>query len=191
MVIGERFAWGHLQKTGGDATLLMFQILPRLIVRADPRNDQAKHAPFAERGEETAGKLLVCNIRRLPQWSLSWAQHRVQRAGEAMSSPQRIAEAPRADRRLAVFTDEGRLTIDRWLRTERLAEDFIDFASELTDLTDEERQSVTNHPPVNELEYDHRIEHWFAPDQVRLMYDGNPVWAAIEESVYGDLALLD
>jgi hypothetical protein len=191
MVIGERFAWCHLQKTGGDATLLMFRLLPRLVLSSDERNVQAKHAPFAEREHEIAGKLLACNIRRLPEWSLSWAQHRAQRAGEPMSSPQTMAETPRADRRLAEFTDGGRFAIDRWLRMEHLAEDFTAFVSELTDLTEGERRSIAEYPPVNALEYDHRLEHWFTPAQVRLMYSNNPVWAKIEERVYGSLALLD
>ena len=47
-------------------------------------------------------------------------------------------------------------------------------------------------PVHNELEYhDHSIEHWFTPAQVREMYANNPAWAAIEERVYGGLALLD
>jgi hypothetical protein len=184
MVIGERFAWCHLQKTGGDATLLMFRLLPRLVLSSDERNVQAKHALFAERESEIAGKLLACNIRRLPGWSLS-------RAGEPMSSPQTMAETPRADRRLAEFTDGGRFAIDRWLRMENLADDFTAFVSDLTDLTEGERRSIAGYPPVNALEYDHRVEHWFTPAQVRLMYSTNPVWAKIEERVYGSLALLD
>jgi len=197
MVIGEQFAWCHLQKTGGDATLLMFGLLPRLVVRADPRNVQDKHASFAEREREIAGKLLACNIRRLPAWSLSWAQQQAQRGFQAdgtpvpMNSPQRMAETPRGDRRLAHFTDNGRFRIERWLRAEHLAEDFIAFASQFTDVTDGERHSIAGHPPVNALDYDHEIGHWFTPAQVRLMYASNPLWSALEERLYGDLALLD
>jgi hypothetical protein len=196
MVIGEHFAWCHMQKTGGDATLLFFCLLPRLIVHSDPRNVQRKHIPFAAREREIEGKLLACNIRRLPAWSLSWAQQQTQRGFQGdgcpvpMNSPQRMAEIPRGDRRLAHFTAGGRFRIDRWLRTEHLAEDFIAFASELSVLSDAERTSITNHPQVNALEYDHDIRHWFTPAQVRLMYANNPVWSAIEERVYGDLALL-
>src|SRR4029453_8652538 len=75
MGIGEQFAWCHMQKTGGDATLQMFELFPRLIVRADARNVEAKHTTFAEREPDVRGKLLACNIRRLPAWMLSWDQH--------------------------------------------------------------------------------------------------------------------
>jgi hypothetical protein len=187
-----------MQKTGGDATLELFQLFPRLIVHADPRNVEAKHTTFAEREPEVRGKVLVCNLRRLPAWTLSWDQHRTQNrvvakdgTPVAMSSPQEMAERPRGDRRLAHFTDGGRLPIDRWLRMEYLPMDFTAFVSELTDLTDAERRNIANYPPVNVLSYDHEVEHWFTPAQVRLMYASNPVWAAVEERVYGNLALLD
>ena len=80
MVIGERFAWGHLQKTAGDATLGMFHLFPDLILHADPRNVEDKHASFASRADQVEGKLLASNFRRLPAWTLSWAHHRAQYA---------------------------------------------------------------------------------------------------------------
>jgi hypothetical protein len=197
MVIGERFAWCHLQKTGGDATLQLFQLFPGLLVHADARNVQAKHTPFAEREHEVEGKLLACNIRRLPAWMLSWDQHHsqnrsVHRDGRPvlMSSPQELAERPRGDRRLAHLTDGGRFRIDRWLRMERLGGDFTSFISEFTDLSEDERHNISNYPPVNVLDYDHELEHWFTAEQVRLMYATNPVWAALEERLYGDLVVL-
>jgi hypothetical protein len=196
MVIGERFAWGHLQKTGGDATLGMFQLFPRLIVHADPRNVQQKHAPFSSREHEVEGKILVCNLRRLPAWSLSWAQHHSQHRsvrGDGrpvlMPSPQAIAERRHGDLRLADLTGEGRFVIDRWLRTECLADDFIALVSELIDLSASDREQIAGFPRVNALEYDHEIEHWFTPAQVRLIYANNPVWAKLEERVFGDLAM--
>ena len=144
MVIGERFAWCHMQKTGGDATLQLFQLFPDLVVQADPRNVQAKHASFAQREDAVAGKLLLSNIRRLPSWMLSWHQHHPQHRslGEdgkpmSMRSPQQLAELSRGDRRLARFSDGGRFTIDRWLRMEHLAEDFTAFVSGLTEVSEE------------------------------------------------------
>jgi len=44
MVIGERFAWGHLQKTAGNATLGMFHLFPDLVLDADSPNEEKKHA---------------------------------------------------------------------------------------------------------------------------------------------------
>jgi hypothetical protein len=73
MVIGERFAWVHMPKTGGDATYQMFAAVPGLIRFSDPLDSNDKHASFWERESEVAGKQLVMNIRRLPAWTLSAA----------------------------------------------------------------------------------------------------------------------
>jgi hypothetical protein len=197
MVIGERFAWGHLQKTAGDATLGMFRLFPHLIVYSDPRNVEEKHASFASRAGDVEGKLLAANFRRLPDWTLSWAQHRARHATRpdgkpvAMNSPHQMVNVPRADKRLSILTDDGRYHIDRWIRMEELAEDFTDFISELTDVSAEDRERIASFDSVNVLDYDHDIRHWFTPEQVRLLYRNNPLWASVEERVYGDLALID
>jgi hypothetical protein len=197
VVIGERFAWGHLQKTAGDATLGLFRLFPHLIVYSDPRNVEEKHASFASRAAEIDGKLLAVNFRRLPDWTLSWAQHRARYATRpeghpvAMNSPHQMAEVPRADKRLTILTDGNRYHIDRWIRMEHLTDDFIAFVSELTDLTEADREQVRAFERVNALEYDHDVSHWFTPEQVRRLYRNNPHWASLEERVYGDLALLD
>jgi hypothetical protein len=75
MVIGERFAWAHLPKTGGMATERMFRLFPALIVFADPDDTDEKHATFRARRRMLNGKLLAMNLRRLPFWVLSRAQY--------------------------------------------------------------------------------------------------------------------
>jgi hypothetical protein len=197
MVIGERFAWGHLQKTAGDATLGLFRLFPDLVLFSDPRNVEEKHASFASRHADVEGKLLAANFRRLPDWTLSWAQHRARYATRpegnpvAMNSPHQMVEVPRADKRLSILTGDGQYHIDRWIRMEHLADDFIAFVSELTEVTDADRDQIASSEPVNALEYDHDISHWFTPEQIRRLYRNNPLWASVEERVYGDLALLD
>jgi hypothetical protein len=197
MVIGERFVWGHLQKTAGDATLGLFRLFPELVLYSDPRNVEEKHASFATRPAEIDGKLLAANLRRLPDWTLSWAQHRARYATRpdgrpvAMNSPYQMVEVPRADKRLSLLTDAGRYHIDRWLRMENLVEDFGAFIADFTAVSDEDRDRIAAFGPVNALDYDHEIAHWFTPEQVRRLYRNNPLWASVEERVYGDLALLD
>ena len=66
MVIGEGYAWAHLPKTGGDATLAMFRLFPDLVEFADPEDTNDKHAQFHSRARLIRGKLLVMNFRRLP-----------------------------------------------------------------------------------------------------------------------------
>jgi hypothetical protein len=81
--------------------------------------------------------------------------------------------------------------VDRWIRMEELAQDFTDFISELTDVSAEDRARIASFDSVNVLDYDHDIRHWFTPDQVRRLYHNNPLWASVEERVYGDLSLID
>ena len=193
MVIGERFAWAHLPKTGGSATLELFRVFPELIVFADfdPGND--KHATFKQREQDVAGRMLVMNLRRLPFWVLSRAQH-VARWGVhpdyqpiPMASAQELSESDFPDDRLGLYTDGERFPIDRWLRMEQLGEDFLEFVSELTPVTPEQRAAVLSLPPVNSHEYDHELATWFTPEEIERMYERNPVWAGIEERLYGEL----
>jgi hypothetical protein len=197
MVIGERFAWGHLQKTGGDATFELFGLFPALVVVADPRNTEAKHASFADRADQVEGKLLAANIRRLPEWTVSWAQQRARLSQRSdgrpvpMNSPEQMVRVPRADVRLSALTGDGRFKVERWLRMEHLADDFCDFISAFTDLDEDARRRIAEFPDVNSMDYDHDPSHWFTPERIRRLYENNPLWAAAEREAYGGLELLD
>ena len=192
MIIGERFAWGHLGKTGGDATLALFRIFPELIEHADARTANAKHAKFREREEQVRGKLLVLNMRRLPAWILSFAQHRARRGLHPDFTPlpmwtaDEMAESSVADAELKAFTDDGRFNIDVWLRTEYLRWDVLSFVSTIATITERQLEQVLELPPINATEYEHDIERWFTASQLERMYARNPVWAALEAQLYAD-----
>jgi len=195
VVIGERFAWGHLGRTGGDATLDLFMALPDLIRFADPVDSAAKHAPFTKRAAETRGKVLALNIRRLPAWMLSNA-HRRTRVGTypdfepwQMLSPHQMAESKEADQTLLMFAHHGELKIDRWLRTEFLVDDFLAFVSEFTEISEAKRREIRALASTrrgDSFSYDHDPAHWFSPGQLEAMYRNNPAWAEVERQVYGD-----
>jgi hypothetical protein len=196
MVIGERFAWAHMPKTAGTATIQMLGAFDGLVAFADSPDDVDAHVTFADRSEQVEGKLLVLNLRRLPAWVASRA-HYVSRHGVhpdfepiAMPRAHELAESSFPDDRLALFTDGGALEIDRWLRAESLADDLIDFVSGLRDVTDGERELVRAVGPINALDYDHDISRWFTPAQVERLYERNPTWAEIEETVYGEVKAL-
>jgi hypothetical protein len=193
MVIGERFAWAHLPKTGGDATLAMFKLFPDLIEFADPDDTNDKHAQFHSRAQLIRDKHLVMNFRRLPSWVLSRAQH-VSRRGlypdyepQPMGTADALAESSFPDSRLVLYTGDGRFNPDRWLRMEMLPHDFLDFVSDFRAVTEAERERVLALGAVNQAEYDHEPANWFSPDQMRRMYLSNPSWAALEQELYGSL----
>jgi hypothetical protein len=195
MVIGDRFAWGHVPKTGGEATRSMFGLFPELVRFSDPRGSAEQHATFREREMQIEGKALSLNIRRLPAWILSREHHKA-RWGlhpdyqpTAMDSPAQMAESSFPDHRLSTYLEDGRFRIDRWLRMESLADDFIGFISEFTEIDPDRRKRVFELGEVNANPYDHEISHWFTNEQVASLYENNPVWTAVEIDVYGALML--
>jgi hypothetical protein len=193
MVIGERFAWAHLPKAAGSTTDRMFRLFPELVQFADPQDGNDKHAPFPERAEMVRGRLLAMNLRRLPAWVISRANY-VAKHGIwpdyepiPIAPAQELAESSFPDSRIQIFTGEGRFEIDRWIRTERLAEDFLRFITEFITVDDERARAVVEIAPVNAEEYDRRTEAWFTPEQIHTLYERNPVWAGLEAEVYGNL----
>lgn len=192
MIIGERFAWGHLPKTGGDATHHLFSIFPDLVLYSDPRFSNDKHTPFPVREASIHGKALVLNIRRLPSWLLSYSNHKARRGlfpnyePTAMPSVQEIAESTVADETLAIFTDFGRFHIDYWLRMESLTSDFLAFIGRFSEIPQAQLEHIADLGQVNASTYDHDVDHWFTGEQIATMYRLNPIWCEVERFIYGD-----
>jgi hypothetical protein len=197
MVIGERFSWAHIPKTGGTATLNMFWLFPDLVEFADPIDSDGQHLTFRDRWDRSEGKLLLLNLRRLPTWVLSRAHH-VSRLGvspgferKPVPPPDELARSSLPDERLSLYTDSGGLRIDRWFRMESLTDDFLSFVSELRDVDELERRHVTELGAMNALDYDHELAGWFDRGQLETLYGNNPVWRDLEQRLYGGLQLLD
>lgn len=194
MVIGEKFAWAHLAKAGGEMTHALFQVFPEAIEFADPPQTVAQHTAFQDRPDEIAGKQRVLNIRRLPSWMLSFHVWKsivgllpdFERS--PMLSPQQIAESNAADAFLVRYMPPDDPKVDVWIRTENMIEDFLAFMRTQAEVSEEREEAVRQLPRVNELVYDKAIDHWFSAAHVRLMYLRNPVWAAVERAVYGNTA---
>jgi hypothetical protein len=195
MVIGRRFAWAHLPKTAGDATMAMFRAVPGLVQFADPVDSNDKHMPFFGREREVAGKLLVMNLRRLPAWALSGAQHKARHGvfpdyrPSPLESWEEITSRTDADDLLRWMTDHGRFGVERWLRAEHLQEDVLGFLAELGDLDDAARRAVCGVGRVNEGQYAPELVRELRPDQLARLYGLNPVWADIERRLYGELPI--
>ena len=193
MVIGERFAWVHVPKTGGDATYEMFAAVPGLILDSDPLDSNDKHLGFWAREREVAGKLLVMNIRRLPAWSLSAAHHKAAVGLHPsfeplpLASADEMAESTDPDDMLRWLTGGEDFKVDRWLRTEFLERDVLALLDEVGVLTAEVGDRVSAVGRVSEQAYERELGRRFSGEQIRRMYERNPGWAEVERRVYGDL----
>ncbi|GJM45044.1 MAG: hypothetical protein DHS20C21_18860 [Gemmatimonadota bacterium] len=193
MVIGKDFAWGHIGKTGGDATSRLFQCVPDLIERAHASDDPAKHRPFTAEGVQD--RKLLLNLRRLPSVTLSYVNHaRLYGLGQAMPrgtqvTPAQAIEARRAERELRMHTADGTLPIHRWLRMENLREDFLEFVRTIRQPTPAEIDAIRSVPTKPPMPYDHDPHTFFSPEQIAQLYEASPTWARYEREVYGDLLL--
>jgi hypothetical protein len=193
MVIGRRFAWAHLPKTAGDATCSMLVAVPGLVQFADRPDSNDKHIPFFGREAEVAGKLLAMNIRRLPAWALSGAQHKARHGVHPDYEPtplesfDQITSRTDADDLLRWMTDHGRFRVDRWLRAEQLKDDVLGLLEELDELTPDVRAAVLAVGRVNEGGYPWELELELTGEQIARLYSLNPLWAKTERRVYGDL----
>jgi hypothetical protein len=195
MVITRRFAWAHLPKTGGDATAAMFAAVPGLVEFADPRDSNDKHMPFFGREAEVSGKLLVMNIRRLPAWALSGAQHKARHGVHPEYTPlpletvDQITTRTDADDLLRWMTDHGRFEVGRWLRMERLEHDVLALLEELGELSPTARAGIRRVGRVNEGGYPAAAARELTPEKIARLYELNPVWAQVEREVYGSLVI--
>ena len=182
-----------MPKTAGDATCLMLTSVPGLVQFADPGDSNDKHMPFFGREADVAGKLLAMNIRRLPAWALSGAQHKARygvhpsyRPG-ALETLDQITSRTDADDLLRWMTDHGRFQIDRWLRAEQLEADVLDLLGALGELTATVRKAVLAVGRVNEGAYPREPEREFTAEQIARLYRMNPGWAEVERRAYGAL----
>lgn len=194
MIVGRTWTWGHISKTGGDATRAMVQALdvPCEVVTA---SDQAKHGPFGTQIDPGGDRVYATNIRRLPAWVISTLQHRSAFGWfEPEASPHRVTvdaavSVPWADDWYRWLTRGGRAQITWWLRMEHLAQDLVAFlrvverwsACETADAS----VRLEGFPHVNALDYDHGVSTWMTPEQIDRCYAMNPEWSANEAWVYG------
>jgi hypothetical protein len=194
MVVSQKFVWAHIPKTGGDSTAAMIQQVPRLVVLADHRGDEAKHMSLDKRRGSIKDKLLVANIRRLPSWALSHARHMARWGGFpdekplGHQPPEVVASESLADR----YLDEivGDYEIDFWIRQEHLVDDLLRFLRTVTTLTAEEEAAIRSVERLNEQRRGwnprrRTAERFFSKTQVDLLYANNPRWAEVERGVYG------
>jgi hypothetical protein len=193
MVIGRRFAWAHLPKTAGDATCSMLAAVPGLVQFADPLDSNDKHMPFFGREAEVSGRLLAMNIRRLPAWALSGAQHKARHGVHpeyrplALESFDQMTSRTDADDLLRWMTDHGRFAVQRWLRADHLEDDVLGLLEDLGELTPAARAAVLAVGRVNGGGYARELERRFTGGQIARLYALNPVWAETERRVYGSL----
>jgi hypothetical protein len=199
MVIAHKFAWGHIEKTGGDVTLTYFLALKHhLRFFYDGFGGGEKHKSFAYRQISNFGRTLALNIRRLPSWILAYFYHFHIHFGEKMIDFRRdVLEKTRPEYSMDYSTRadfmlnnmlRGKLKISRWFRCENILDDFSDFIVDYVPLNKEEIRAKLTPIYVKPFNnYDHDLSKYWTLDDMRIIYNNNPVWTAAERQAYGNL----
>jgi hypothetical protein len=193
VVIGPRFVWAHLPKTGGTLTARVLQLFPELMGEFDEPASPEKHRPFTAVEALLPGRILAMNFRRLPSWVISFYQHRARYGIEPelrripVAPPEELARTQIPQAALCRFTDRGRIVPDRWIRQEHLVDDTLEFVAQLVQVGPLQRRKAQRMGLVNSMDYDHDVSRWLEPEHIRTLYESNPLWAELEEQIYGGI----
>ena len=211
MIIAPDWIWVHVPKCAGTMTEEILQTVYSAdpTVMFDPVGPGLPviwHQTLARRAEDDpifapGTRRVIGNFRRLPAWILSRVHFEIDRSGPAAgvtrkqlalgrfrtgaaargASPQsRISSADQALRGYAAEVTD-------WVRTEHLDLDLqrvFGWKSPPPRPVDEKANS-------NRIPYVRDLAFWFTARDLARMYEANPLWAEVEQRVYGDLFTLD
>jgi hypothetical protein len=199
MIIGPDFVWLHFPKCAGtftehlirkyfqdDSTLQFDAIDPLNVIWHQSIRQREKTA-----GINLQGRDIISNFRRLPSWIISRIRYEERRTGKKVPRDLLVqgrffdingTEAS-ADKTLLKFSERG---VDKWIRVENLRNDFVDVFSEYLDLPSKMTESDFN-VLMNTSGDSINVDLFFTAIEMELLYKSNPVWAAREEMLYGEL----
>jgi hypothetical protein len=202
VIVGKRFVWLHFPKCAGHAV----EQAIRSVLRKD-RNavfDSTDNAGWHDslddrdrRGEvpALAGREVVCGFRRLPHWILSRVHYEASRPPYLSATRDmllrgeffhRNGQVARADD-FARHYDASH--VDRWIRTEHLAADFLAAFEDLIGpgLARVAARRLGRIVNGTRLNYIRDLEYHFTAEELEGLYAANPIWAERELALYGEL----
>lgn len=197
MIITDKLAWYHLPKTAGTSTDRLFESSGLFLHWNDDQSSYLKHLPPTEHPsfdlQLLNGRQPVVNFRRLPLWLISNYQHKLQRMKlilpiEPISNG--LFWREREQNWLPADWWINRFGIDsNWcfLRVESLKSDFLNCLSSYQPISLCKRLQVYSCSPKNKSNYNRSLSKWFSHKDLVRIYDANPLWAQLEEGIYGSL----
>ncbi|MER8747517.1 hypothetical protein NKH54_31470 [Mesorhizobium sp. M1004] len=135
---------------------------------------------------DPTGKRVFACIRRLPSWIMSMVVFEATRNKHLVATREMIVRGQCFDgtyvNRADDYIDLFNVDVHHWIRTEYLAADVAKaFDLQQDDVAEallRYRSNVT--PP-----YIKNTEFWFTDDDLGTLYANNPLWASVEDRVYG------
>lgn len=203
MIIGPDFVWLHFPKCGGVAVQSALRKIyeGRSDIAFDDIRDYSNiiwhqnivareaYDPSFERGD----RKIVCCIRRLPHWLLSRVHFEAERAPDHYTATrdmflrgeffERNGKTNNADTYVRVYSTPA---VTHWVRLEHLGDDLADALEIPADqlIASLKRENATKANYIKNLDF------WFTAEDLVGLYEANPVWAAIEKRVYGEILTL-
>ena len=174
MVIGKNFIWLHMGKTGGNSTKLMFEGLDGILY-TDSIHDPKKHSNLTRTDIDATllqDKKIICNIRKLPAWIKSYRQQRIVVHNKVLTLEELCMSA---EGHIKTYSN----SVDYWIRTEQLADDFIKIISNFIDISPEQEKNIRR-IHINKRTYSHDLTQ----EDIDYLYDSCPTWKKYEEMVY-------
>lgn len=196
MIIGPDFVWLHFPKCAGVAVHSALRKLygDRDDIRFDDitKPEIIWHQSVTQRlrrdpASDLLNKKIICCIRRLPDWMLSRVHFEVSRPPHHVATREMIeagqffeqdGQINHADLYASMYSEPR---VDHWVRTEHLADDLA-FALSIEASAVNAALTRENETGLNYLK---KTAFWFTGKQLDRLYAACPVWADIEEAVYG------
>lgn len=186
MVIGEKFAWTHMGRTGGDATAQYFSIFSDYLkLEIDPPGLHKKHDTFEKRNVNN--KILALNIRKLPSYFLSHIFHMptlskppYPNTKDALDVKNPLSSLP--DNYIKHYTNNLTLKINHWFRMEYLKEDILKFMQSFLEITPKIVNEIYSLKTKAVADYDHDVYNHWSDDEIATLYKNNPIWSEIEKA---------
>jgi hypothetical protein len=196
----------HFPKTGGHAVAAAIRDAGRgrddLVFDAPGADDHRWHDSIVERQAnersfDPKGKVVISGMRRLPWWVLSRIHYEAARPPHCCATRAMLCRGQFYERDGSVNHADaqvGRLRgqpIDGWVRLEHLAEDFVDqFEGLLGPRVRSAAHRLKKVVNRTTLDYVKSLDFYFTPAELDGLYAANPIWAAMEAKVYGDILRL-
>jgi hypothetical protein len=197
VIEGPDFVWLHFPHCASSATERCLRRLWGADTRwlFDPVNhaDTIRYDTIAERQARDpnfvlAGRRVVSNFRRLPDWLLSHVHDEAQHAPHHTPTREMLARGEFITRQGAVRRPDDMLRdlqparVSAWIRAEHLEQD-------LARVFNVREADVAIGLPASEPQSAHIRDprFWFTPNEFANLYRANPRWAELEASLYGDV----
>jgi hypothetical protein len=205
VIIGKKFVWLHFPKCAGHTVEQALRSVLRRDREAafDAPDREGWHESLSARRSQEAdapcsGRTVICGFRRLPYWMLSRAHYEASRPPYHCVTRAMLCRGEFFHRNgLAGKADDyalyyGKSDVERWIRTEHLAEDFERafgdaLGSRFTRAAVHKLRRIVNGTRLN---YIRNLDFHFTAAELDGLYAANPAWAARERQLYGDVLRL-